>query len=190
MPDRHDIPLQEAVAEALESRLLDVHTAMPGTVLVYNPLTSTATVRPGVRRALRGQDEETVYERLPDLPEVPVLLGAGLVPGDKVLLLFCEADAQGFESSGTVSDPHDVTRHGMGSPYCVPFGPVLIIGNPITAQFVALQSQLLALKSAIAAAATTEAGAGGTGGMTALNTSLSGAGWPATGACTTLKAAP
>lgn len=153
MPQAQDLKLQEVIAEALDGRLLDVHTAMPGTVLVFDPITSTATVRPGVRRALRGQDEETVYERLPDLPGVPVLLGAGLSPGDKVLILFCEADAQGFEQSGALSDPKDVTRHGLGSPYCVPLGPTLVIGNPLTAQAVALANlvtaQLDALKSAI-----------------------------------------
>jgi hypothetical protein len=190
-----DITLQEAVRIAIDSRLLDVHTALPANVVAYDPITRTATVAPAVRRALEGQTDAVVYETLATIQGVPVLLGAGLVTGDRVLLVFSEADAQMWEAAGGVQDPKDLTRHGLGSPFCVPLTDgVLTIGNPLVAEFVALQSQLVALKTAIDAAASTETSGGGLGGMNALKLALDlpAVSWPTgtlTGPSATLKAA-
>ncbi len=194
MAERQDLPLPEAIRAGIAAGMLDVHTALPGTVIVYDPIREVATVQPAVRRALEGQSGNTVYETLPQLPDVMVACGAGLSPGDKVLIVFSEADAQQWEQSGALSNPGDLTRHGLGSPFLVPLTPVLTIGNPLLAQFVALQSQLVALKTAIDAAATAETGGGGMGGMNALKLALDNPAvqWPAglaTSPATKLKAA-
>lgn len=155
--DRSDVTIQEVLREAIDARLLDVHTALPCTVLSYDPISERAKVRPGVRRALLDADDKPAFEALPDLPEIPVLCAAGLAPGDLVLLVFSEVDAQGWEDSGTVSNPRDVTRHGFSSPFAIPFpkpGAPLVVGNPLLAQFVAnatlVSAQLDSLKAAIA----------------------------------------
>jgi hypothetical protein len=193
---RTDGTLQEAIQIAIDARMLDVHTALPANVLTYDPITKSATVQPAITRPIEGQSLRTVYETIKAIPNVPVLLAAGLAPGDKVLLVFSEADSQKWEGSGGIQNPTDHTRHGLGSPFCIPFGDALTIGNPLLAQAVALQSQLTALKLAIDSAASTESGASGLGGMTALKTALDLTLWPdagpapLTGPAANLKASP
>jgi hypothetical protein len=190
---RTDGTLQEAIQIAIDARMLDVHTALPANVLAYDPITKSATVQPAITRPIEGQSLRTVYEKIQSIPNVPVLLAAGLAPGDKVLLLFSEADSQKWEGSGGIQNPTDQTRHGLGSPFCIPFGDTLTIGNPLTAVAVALQSQLESLLSAINAAVLVESGASGLGGMAALQSALSTAGWPnppLAGPAEFLKASP
>jgi hypothetical protein len=192
---RTDDTLQNAIRIAIEAHMLEVHTALPANVLAYDPVTRSATVQPAITRPIEGQALRAVYEKIQTIPNVPVLLGAGLAPGDKVLLVFSEADSQKWESSGGIQNPTDQTRHGLGSPFCVPFMPTLVIGNPLVAVAVALQSQLEQLMTAINNAAAAESGASGLGGMGALSTALSGISWPnaalpGTGPAEFLKASP
>jgi len=179
---RADIPLEQLLSLAIESRLADVHVALPGIVVVYNPLTQKADIKPGVRVPIEGaKTDKPVYETLPIIPQVPVAWPAALLPGDSVLLVFSELDAQAWEATGTLSNPKTVERHGLGSPFAVPFqrtAGVFEIGVPGLTDFVALNRQLTALMGAIGAAAGTEAGAGGLGGMTALKANLDALQWP------------
>ncbi len=194
-----DLSLEQLLSIAIESRLADVHVALPGIVATYNPLTQRADVKPAVKVPIEGaKTGKTVYEALPIIPSVPVAWPAALLPGDSVLLVFSELDAQAWEATGTLSNPKNQERHGLGSPFAVPFhrtaGP-LEIGIPGLCEFVALQSQLLALKTAIDAAAAAETLGSGLGGMNALKTALDNPSvlWPegiATGPAGYLKASP
>lgn len=138
-----------------------------------------------------------------------------LAVGDHGWLIFSEDCYAQWRTTGEVSVPGDLTRHSLSYPFflpgawpdddplpdaptghavsIVPAGGFLRVSKAASAlaQFVALatkvDAQLSALKSAIGAAATTEAGASGLGGMTALNGALSA--WPlaAGTAATSLK---
>lgn len=134
-----------------------------------------------------------------------------LAAGDHVLLVFSEAAIGHWRASGEVAPPGDLRRHSIGYPIAIPGiapdggeiddpgsagetvlgGGILRVGGNL-AELVAIASkvmnQLDALKQAIAGAATTEANAGGLGGMTALNTALSSWPLPTGVAATKLKA--
>lgn len=120
--------LAEVLASAIESRLLDVHTAMPGQVMSYDPATQTCDVRPVVRRAIDSVRDTVVHEELPILPNVPVgwTRGGGysfqlpLQPGDHVWLVFSEVSTASWRSTGDLSDPGDLRRHDLSYPVALP----------------------------------------------------------------------
>lgn len=123
---------QTLIRRAINSALLSVHTVMPGTVVSYDAAEQSATVQVGVRVLDNDEDAEG-GPRLVDVPtlqDVPVcqLAGGGflvnvpLAPGDPVLVLYCEQDPSIWLESGEVSDPPDITRHGLAGPVCIP-GP-------------------------------------------------------------------
>lgn len=119
--------LAEVIRGAIESRLLDVHTSIPGKVVTYDPTTQTADVQPTVRRALSLEDG-VEHEDLPIIPNVPVgwMRGGGfgfqfpLVPGDHVWLVFSEAATGAWRESGDLSDPVDHARHDLSYPIALP----------------------------------------------------------------------
>lgn len=119
----------EVLARALESRLADVWTGLPGEVTSYDPATRTAEIRPLVSRMSRDADGEPVPEDLPILPSVPVLFlraGGCLISmrpqaGDTGLLLFCSLDPSGWRANGNATAPLDHGKlHGLGSAVFLP----------------------------------------------------------------------
>lgn len=139
-----------------------------------------------------------------------------LAPGDTGDIIFSSVSHNEWQATGRVSTPGDLKPHNLGSAKFYPglrsrknaapdtdnsigvpgglrvhFGSTVNVGAG--AQAVVLEdlmsAVLTALKGFISSAATTEAGAGGLGGMTALSTAL--ASWPATPiASSNLKADP
>jgi hypothetical protein len=118
----------ELLRLALDSRLLDVHTCMPGRVLTYNPLTQTANVVPVVRRAIAREDGSYAHEDLPVLHNVPVIFPRGggcsfvlpIATGDHVWLMFSEAAMAQWRSTGQLANPGDVSRHDLSYPVALP----------------------------------------------------------------------
>lgn len=174
MTDRADIPIDELVGVALNARLAGLHTAMPGIVQSYDENTECADVQPAVKRVIEQDDGSFTFEALPLISNVKVgWLGAGgfvlhfpLVKGDSVLLVFAEVDTQQWEVSGEVSNPLWLERFGLGSPTAYPFrrtaggaaganlvAPTpFVIGNPTSAQLVALANKVDAALASIQSA--------------------------------------
>lgn len=126
MPLSSDIT--DVLDAVLESRLGDVHTAIPGRVKSYDPATQTAEVVPQVRVTAPKEDGSTAAEELPVLPNVPVQWPRGggyalhfpLEPGDFVLLVFSEAAIGHWRETGQLADPGDLERHSIGYPFAIP----------------------------------------------------------------------
>lgn len=129
MAERDDLPTDELLRLALEGALADVHTSCSAEVVSYDAAKKRANVKLVMRRALRGDDGDAVkYESQGVIPNVPVVgLGSGgfflslpVSPGDTGRLHFAETDESQWESTGEVSNPRDLTRHGLGSCVFVP----------------------------------------------------------------------
>lgn len=120
--------LQEVIAEAIESRLLELHTAIPGKVISYDPATQTAEVAPVVQRAEPAEDGGATLTALPSIPNVPVQWPRGksfalsfpLAAGDHVLLVFSEAAIGHWRASGELAPAGDLRRHSLGYPVAIP----------------------------------------------------------------------
>lgn len=97
------------VQDSLAAR---IHTSLPAIVRSYDSATQTAEVQLAVQ--LRGND-------VPPLADVPVAWPGGaagfvhvpLAAGDTVLVVFTEEDHSGWWSTGSVSAPRVLARHGL-----------------------------------------------------------------------------
>ena len=137
--------LQEVIAEAIESRLLELHTCTVGQVHSYNAATQRALVYPLIRRVDLNNDvpeEGRLYTSLPLLHNIPVVWPRGggyalhfpLKAGDHVLLVFADSDTAFWqvrpkadvdpnkpnaEFGAGYCEPQDLRRHSMGSPFAI-----------------------------------------------------------------------
>lgn len=120
----------ELITRALESRLGDVYTAMPGIVQSYDPATQTADVLPGIQRAVTTTEDDIAYEDLPIVPNVKVCFPRGgpfqiswpLNKGDSVILICTTYAIQQWrqgDNSQTVA-PGDLRLHSLGSAFALP----------------------------------------------------------------------
>lgn len=121
----------DVIRKAIESRLADVHTAMPGKVKSYDRVTQTADVMPLVNAVAPMADGSDELEELPVIPNVRVLwpraggayLHMPMAAGDYVLLVFNEAAIGHWRAgAGEPAPPGDVSRHSLSYPYAIPGG--------------------------------------------------------------------
>lgn len=99
----------------------DLHVALPGQVVSYDPAKQIADVKPMVKRVARAQDDERVVDEMPVVPAVPVAFPRGggyfmtlpLHAGDTGLLVFCERDLSPWRATGQDSDPLDEGLHTL-----------------------------------------------------------------------------
>ncbi len=111
----------EMLDEILTSRLIDVHTALPGTVTLFNILLQTVNVELGVRRILQTEAGGQVSEDLPILQNVPVgqprnndfYISFPIKSGDTGMVFFTEASMDQWRSKGGVTSPGDDRRHSL-----------------------------------------------------------------------------
>jgi hypothetical protein len=122
----------ELMRRVLDSRLLDVHTAMPGKVLAWYPTTQTVDVQPQVKHVIEADDGDvSSAESYPRLRGIPVafprfggyMVASPLSVGDFVTVLFHEWSLDRFLSQGLEAHPVDAARHGWAGAVAVPCGP-------------------------------------------------------------------
>lgn len=119
----------ELIKAALESRLLDVHVAIPGIVRAYDASTETCTVEVVTLRPLDTDDGDVVHEAVRPIQNVPVGFWGGthlnakfdLAEGDTVLLVFSEWSFARWRESGQVSEPGDLRQHSPAYPVALPW---------------------------------------------------------------------
>ena len=147
----------DLITRAIRAQLLDVHTAVPASVLAYYATDRTADVQVGPSRAVPTVDGEIAYETLPAIPKVPVLVfgtarsfvQVPLQPGDAVWLLFSEASSAEFLDGQDATQPGDLARFSLSSCLAIPF---VRPGSALLASPLALLSDVQALVSALNAA--------------------------------------
>lgn len=213
--------MADVFREGLEDRLRDLHTALPAEVLEYDSANQTITARPTVRQAILDDDGRYVEEDIPEIYDVPVMFprtAAGyitfpIVPGDTVLLVFCERSIGQWRYTGTTCSAGDQSPHPMSAAVAIPglygtadklasvstqhvvIGVVgtptkLLLGSPSASDFVALSSkveaELAKIKSAIKGAAVT-AGDGGAAFKSNIMSALNSSGMGASGSTAATK---
>ncbi len=123
--------LAELIRKAIDSRTLDLHTALPAKVVLYNPATVTIQAQPVITRPVEVEDNpllKFMYEILPVLHDVPVCFPRGgstsitwpISTGDHVLIIFSEADISQWAITGQLANPDYIRRHGLQGGLALP----------------------------------------------------------------------
>lgn len=109
--------MTDAMRQAIQFQLYDVHTALPGQVISYDYSTQKASIQPCLKKSyLDGTTQE-----MPILNNVPVVFpkagGASLtfpvMPGDNCLLLFIERSTDLWKSVGGIVAPNDPRKFDL-----------------------------------------------------------------------------
>lgn len=120
----------EVIVAGIESRLLDVHTALPGRVVKWDKDTQTAEIELQIRRMVEDEDGRLQPETLPNLPNVMVgfprskefFVSFPLAKDDFVWIIFSEASIDQWRSKGELTVPGDARRHTLTAPLAIPCG--------------------------------------------------------------------
>jgi hypothetical protein len=115
----------EAYAKAATSNL---HVALPGTVLEYDPATNTADIELQVKDSYEDDDEEIIAEEYPTLIAVPIVFPRSrkaffaweVEKGDRVAVMFASQAIDQWLGSGVKSAPGDLRRHDLSHAFAVP----------------------------------------------------------------------
>lgn len=118
--------LTSAINSAIKSALVDVHTAMPGQIVSFDPMSQTASVQLAMRRittAEAGSQELT----LPLITKIPVMfpkaggfsLRFPVQAGDECLVVFAERELTQWKNFGGVQTPKDYRRHHLTDGICI-----------------------------------------------------------------------
>lgn len=118
------ISLTEAVRAAIESRLSEVHTMIPGVVKTFDPNKLSVDVQPSIKRVFA--DGEILS--LPIITAVPVIyprtkksiLYFPLEAGDAGAIFFCERSLDIWLSKGGEVDPKDNRKFHFADAIFIP----------------------------------------------------------------------
>lgn len=107
----------------------NLRVALPATVTRFDAATQAADVQPLLLLPLTDDDNVRTTERLPVIPNVPVVFPRGsgfhlvfpLAVGDNVLVVFCDQSLDQWKAKGgTDVDPVDNRRHTDSGAVCYP----------------------------------------------------------------------
>ena len=121
-------PTLERVLEmAIEARLLDLHTALPATVVKFDKDKQTVDVKPSLKRKYQDATKAT---ELPVINSVPIVYPRGstwrlvgpLAVGDSVLLVFSERSLDVWKKNGGTVDPLSNRKHHLTDAFAIPGG--------------------------------------------------------------------
>lgn len=117
--------LARIIEKAIDAKLIDVHTAMPGVIQSYDYRTQTCDVQPVFKRKYV---EDNIAVLLPVITNVPVcwpragdaFMHMPLKKDDNVLIVFSERNIGSWINYGGVVDPKDVRKHHLSDAIVVP----------------------------------------------------------------------
>ncbi len=112
----------------IDGRLVDLHTALPGVVVSYDPGAQEADVRVPLRREVQDTEGSRSPLDIPVISRVPVLFPRGggfsithpIAAGDEVLLVFAERDASEWLKDGRDHVPGSARMHDYSDAVAIP----------------------------------------------------------------------
>ena len=114
--------------QAVEFRLGDLHTSMPGKVLAFNAAKNTVKVQPLLQRVFVHANGAEEPQSIPPLEDVPVVypraggfrMSWPLQEGDGVLLVFCERSIDQWSVDGAETVPEPPRKHDLADAVALP----------------------------------------------------------------------
>lgn len=126
LPSAGKVHIADAVRRLVESRVAEVHVALPGRVVAYDYAQQRATVKPDMHRQYR----DGRVDPYPTIVGVPMIwprtsggsasLTMPVLPGDPVLLLFSERSLERWLSTGGADRPGDPRKHDLTDAIAIP----------------------------------------------------------------------
>lgn len=116
----------EAVQTHLDGRQAQIHTALPGHIVSYDPAKMTVSVQIGLQ-AIHQQIDGTIKPvTIQPITDVPVMFPTGgghtmtfpIAPGDECLLIFTERNIDNWYQRGGVQQPNDYRMHDISDAMC------------------------------------------------------------------------
>jgi len=131
--------LTTAIRTAIDGRLVDLHTALPGVVRAVYADDQEVDVEIAIQRIVRDTSDEERVESVPVLSRIPLaVLGVpGLsvtlpvASGDEVVVVFLERDASAWIEGGKILPPESRRKHSYSDGVAIPLK--LIVQNRIGA---------------------------------------------------------
>jgi hypothetical protein len=127
--------MAEVLDAAIDTRLLELHTALPGRIESYDGSTQKANIKPLVKQAYTDEEDTRRVASIPVIPSVPVLFPGGggyrvtfpVAAGDFCLLVVSESSMDRWLSgSGGEVDPEIDQHHALQDAVAIvgikPFG--------------------------------------------------------------------
>lgn len=110
---------------ALDGRQAQIHTAMPGHIVSYNPAAMTVTVQPDIQGVLRNPDGTKLMVAISPIADVPVCFPGGgghiltfpIGPGDDCLIMFAERSIDNWFQHGGTQSPSDFRMHDINDAF-------------------------------------------------------------------------
>ena len=120
VPNRQST-FSDAVRNAIDYALTDLHTCLPGTIESFDATTQTAKINLAIRRIkhdLTADGQQDRFDITP-LTNVPVVFPSSggysitfpVAAGDEVLVVFSERSIDTWQQSGGTQDPLDRRKH-------------------------------------------------------------------------------
>jgi hypothetical protein len=118
--------LVDVINNGIESKLIDLHTAMPATVVSFDASSQTVSVQPTFKRVYN----DGTVQLLPIINNVPVvfpsadggsaILSMPVKAGDHVLLVFAQRALDQWLEKGSPQDPIDPRKFNLTDAICIP----------------------------------------------------------------------
>lgn len=117
--------LEQILQTAIEGRLVDFHTMLPGEIVSYDPAKKKASVKIVLKRKYAADGS---VKELPVIPSVPVvhprtkdaIIHLPVKAGDKCMVLFAERSLDIWKKFGGTVDPQDARKFHLSDAVAVP----------------------------------------------------------------------
>lgn len=119
-----------AMNEALTGWQAGVWTAMPGTLISFDPQDTTCSVQVTIQMQVQRPDGSFYWDTIKPLVKCPLVLpsGGGMVvtlpmqPGDEVLVVFASRCIDSWWQSGSIGPQVELRMHDLSDGFAIP-GP-------------------------------------------------------------------
>ena len=117
----------EANRAAMDGRMAQVWTALPGVVQAFNPTAMTVSVQPAIKGRVTRPDGAVESVALPLLVDVPVIFPSGggftltfpVAAGDDCLVVFASRCMDAWWQSGGVQEPLEARMHDLSDGFAL-----------------------------------------------------------------------
>lgn len=117
----------EAVRAALDGRLAEVWTALPGVVQSFDSVALTVSVQPAIKGRVARPDGSELSVTLPLLVDVPVVFPRGggftltfpVAAGDECLVVFAARCIDSWWQSGGIGEPLETRQHDLSDGFAL-----------------------------------------------------------------------